>query len=401
MIAKLVAASLFIGVCGAISYRWPETGEPCVMIDFDSLNRLWWENTNRTIHKIGDWNFDNTTVINGGCNETAFLTIEWSVDNATYNWTFIQSDRGVDVQMALAFVPDRVFINQSASNETVVMSMTMRTTMGMNTSYRCDDTRRYKAMVSDATGRYFLAMHFRNVRMQAFGLQNGTYSTNVSRCEDVPAPNQHPKGTWRVTEDNKTCILLTAQIMLSLPYDKLGAQGKTMSQIGIQSPVVSGSCAQNSSFIQLSDSDSSLNITITFSQKDNKVNWETVEIRAALDDDRIFPDAANPFGTFSSVNNSMGTNLQTTVSGSYFCNSDTKFTLKEGATLELWTLQYAAFQGNISQFSKDGVNVCKADVKTNSIVPIAVGAALAGLVVIVLIAYLIGRRRNRKGYESV
>ncbi|XP_052215449.1 lysosome-associated membrane glycoprotein 1-like isoform X3 [Dreissena polymorpha] len=344
--------------------------------------------------------FDNTTEINGSCGENAYLTIKWSVDNATYNWTFIQTDSGVDVQMALAFEP-RIVFNESTSNETVVMSMTMRTNMGMNTSYRCDDTRRYKAMVSDATGRYFLAMHFRNVRMQAFGLQNGTYSTNVSRCEDVPAPNQHPKGTWRVTEDNKTCILLTAQIMLSLPYDKLGAQGKTMSQIGIQSPVVSGSCAQNSSFIQLLDSDSSLNITITFSQKDNKVNWENVEIRAALDDDRIFPDAANPFGTFSSLNNSMGTNLQTTVSGSYLCNSDTKFTLNDGATLELWTLQYAAFQDNISQFSKDGVNVCKADVKTNSIVPIAVGAALAGLVVIVLIAYLIGRRRNRKGYESV
>ncbi|WAR27516.1 LAMP1-like protein [Mya arenaria] len=47
------------------------------------------------------------------------------------------------------------------------------------------------------------------------------------------------------------------------------------------------------------------------------------------------------------------------------------------------------------------VQLCKGDRKTNSIVPIAVGAALAGLVVIVLIAYLIGRRRNRKGYESV
>ena len=47
------------------------------------------------------------------------------------------------------------------------------------------------------------------------------------------------------------------------------------------------------------------------------------------------------------------------------------------------------------------ISQCAADAKTNSVVPIAVGAALAGLVVIVLIAYLIGRRRNRKGYESV
>jgi lysosomal-associated membrane protein 1/2 len=36
------------------------------------------------------------------------------------------------------------------------------------------------------------------------------------------------------------------------------------------------------------------------------------------------------------------------------------------------------------------------------IVPIAVGCALAGLVVIVLIAYLIGRRRSHaKGYLSM
>ena len=38
----------------------------------------------------------------------------------------------------------------------------------------------------------------------------------------------------------------------------------------------------------------------------------------------------------------------------------------------------------------------------NDIVPIAVGVALAALVVAVLIAYMVGRRRNRHaGYQSV
>ena len=39
----------------------------------------------------------------------------------------------------------------------------------------------------------------------------------------------------------------------------------------------------------------------------------------------------------------------------------------------------------------------------NKIVPIAVGAALAGLVIVVLVAYLIGRLRNRKksSYEAL
>lgn len=55
--------------------------------------------------------------------------------------------------------------------------------------------------------------------------------------------------------------------------------------------------------------------------------------------------------------------------------------------------------------AKDGFNSerrCGADFGTSDIVPIAVGCALAALVVIVLIAYLIGRRRSRqKGYQSV
>jgi lysosomal-associated membrane protein 1/2 len=53
-------------------------------------------------------------------------------------------------------------------------------------------------------------------------------------------------------------------------------------------------------------------------------------------------------------------------------------------------------------FFSTAVSECPADDESNSVVPIAVGAALAGLVVIVLIAYLIGRRRSRRqGYESV
>lgn len=55
-----------------------------------------------------------------------------------------------------------------------------------------------------------------------------------------------------------------------------------------------------------------------------------------------------------------------------------------------------------NNISFPGITECPADDNTNSVVPIAVGAALAALVVIVLIAYLIGRRRSRQsGYEQV
>jgi lysosomal-associated membrane protein 1/2 len=42
------------------------------------------------------------------------------------------------------------------------------------------------------------------------------------------------------------------------------------------------------------------------------------------------------------------------------------------------------------------------DYQPNDIVPIAVGVALAALVVLVLVAYLYGRRKSRqRGYQSV
>jgi lysosomal-associated membrane protein 1/2 len=46
--------------------------------------------------------------------------------------------------------------------------------------------------------------------------------------------------------------------------------------------------------------------------------------------------------------------------------------------------------------------VCTMDYfKSSNLIPIIVGICLGILVIIVLVAYLIGRRRNRNGYQSV
>jgi len=47
------------------------------------------------------------------------------------------------------------------------------------------------------------------------------------------------------------------------------------------------------------------------------------------------------------------------------------------------------------------VTECKDDRAISNLVPIIVGAALGGLILIVLVAYLIGRKRSRRGYEQV
>jgi len=68
-------------------------------------------------------------------------------------------------------------------------------------------------------------------------------------------------------------------------------------------------------------------------------------------------------------------------------------------TVEQLTLE--AFQNTTTPCdTKNKINTCADDTVSN-LVPIIVGACLGGLIVIVLIAYLVGRRRSRRGYESV
>ncbi|CAG5134095.1 unnamed protein product, partial [Candidula unifasciata] len=95
--------------------------------------------------------------------------------------------------------------------------------------------------------------------------------------------------------------------------------------------------------------------------------------------------------------------LEATTDGYYTCQTNISLAINKDVTLTTADFKYKAFnnQGDIN-LDSGTVYECPKDEETSSIVPIAVGAALAGLVIIVLIAYLIGRKRSRKtGYETV
>jgi len=89
---------------------------------------------------------------------------------------------------------------------------------------------------------------------------------------------------------------------------------------------------------------------------------------------------------------------------SYKCTATESHELTGDVSVSWNDVQLQAFMEKRTD-KKQGFSdaeACPADNQTSDIVPIAVGCALAGLVVIVLIAYLVGRRRSRqKGYQSV
>uniref|UniRef100_A0A0K0D788 ZP domain-containing protein n=1 Tax=Angiostrongylus cantonensis TaxID=6313 RepID=A0A0K0D788_ANGCA len=81
--------------------------------------------------------------------------------------------------------------------------------------------------------------------------------------------------------------------------------------------------------------------------------------------------------------------------------SSTELRLSNDSMIEIKNVRAIAFaQLDKPEFSKQQVyEQCARDSRTSDIVPIVVGACLAGLVIIVLVAYLIGRARaKRQGY---
>jgi hypothetical protein len=87
----------------------------------------------------------------------------------------------------------------------------------------------------------------------------------------------------------------------------------------------------------------------------------------------------------------------------YTC-TNTNLQLTNDSHIDFSGLKLLAFANLAEDKFRDNqlFEQCKADVRTSDLVPIIVGACLAGLVIIVLVAYLIGRARaKRQGYASV
>jgi len=97
------------------------------------------------------------------------------------------------------------------------------------------------------------------------------------------------------------------------------------------------------------------------------------------------------------------TESTTSKGNSYKCTALTQIQLNSDVTVDLSNYQAEAFMDETKKGKDfDIATSCPADITGQSkIVPIIVGSCLAALVVLVLIAYIIGRRKHRPGYQQV
>ncbi|XP_056268507.1 lysosome-associated membrane glycoprotein 1a [Pseudoliparis swirei] len=273
----------------------------------------------------------------------------------------------------------------------------------MNTTYRC---------MSPSTFVGEAAVTFSDMRLEAYMPGNDlsptesvctadqtsttappTTAGTTTTAAPAPTPPGTPeRGTYSVNNLNGTvCLLAQMALQLNVSYFS-PSQNKTVRELVNLTPNLtrsSGSCeAGSASLVLAQEGSSTLNFTFTLNSTSNKYHLSGIALLANLS------DAAAPF----SAGNASLDYLRSTLGRSYICNAEQTLVVVTTFSLNTFRLQVQPFEVTTNQFAT--AEECQTD-QDKMLIPIVVGAALAGLVLIVLIAYLIGRRRSHAGYQTI
>lgn len=290
---------------------------------------------------------------------------------------------------------DTQFFPNASSKGVYTVDSTTDIKADINKTYRC---------VSD------IRVNMKNVTIvlwdatiQAY-LSSSNFSKEETRCtQDQPSPTTGPPSPspplvptnptvskYNVTGDNGTCLLASMALQLNITYLKKDNITTVTRAFNINpSDTYSGSCGAQLVTLKVGNKSRVLELQFGMNASSSLFFLQGVQLNMTL------PDAKEP--TFSTSNYSLKA-LQASVGNSYKCNSEEHIFVTKSLALNVFSVQVQAFRVESDRFGS--VEECVQD-GNNMLIPIAVGGALAGLVLIVLIAYLIGRKRSHAGYQTI
>ncbi|XP_044208242.1 lysosome-associated membrane glycoprotein 1a [Thunnus albacares] len=297
-----------------------------------------------------------------------------------------------------------VFPEANSSDVVTVVLASVGIWAPINTTYRC---------VSPATFRVGEAtVTFSDMRLEAYMPENDlsptesvcmadkgstaapptTASTTTTAAPAPTPPGTPERGNYSISNGNGTvCLLAQMGLQLNFSYFSV-SQNKTIQEIINLTPNLtssSGSCEASSATLVLTQEQATrLSFTFTLNSTTNKYHLSGMNLRAN------WSDMTAPF----SVGNTSLDYLRSTLGRSYMCNAEQTLVVAQTFSLNTFRLQVQPFGVTTNQFAT--AEECQMD-QDQMLIPIIVGAALAGLVLIVLIAYLIGRKRSHAGYQTI
>lgn len=231
----------------------------------------------------------------------------------------------------------------------------------------------------------------------AAALHQGFAVASPTTAQTTVAPHTDPgrpeTGKYPVKSSNgTTCLLAHMGLQLNVSFSSVSLNKTVLDVVNIQPNFTtsSGSCESDSATLRLmSDADkTNLTFVFTLNTTSNKYHLSKVFLVVTL------PDMKEPF----SASNSSLDYLRGTLGYSYMCREEQTLSVTQDLSINTFQLQVQPFGLVADQFG--AAEECQLD-EDDMLIPIIVGAALAALVLIVLLAYLIGRKRSHAGYQTI
>uniref|UniRef100_V9KKC9 Lysosome-associated membrane glycoprotein 2 n=1 Tax=Callorhinchus milii TaxID=7868 RepID=V9KKC9_CALMI len=268
----------------------------------------------------------------------------------------------------------------------------------LNTLYTCKSV--------EAVAEGLVTMVFWNVSIQAF-VKNGTISTNETSCKEdqpttvapvttqsptkpptTPPPLEKPTvGNYSVKNGSDSCLLANFGLQLNQSFEE-GNQTKFFVHNIDPHSNATGQCGKHDATLVLKDSVAI--IQFHFRVDNSKFFLNEVKANVSFVVNGTESVHADTNGNLSYWHASLGS--------SYLCNKEQRLSVSVNLTINTFNVWVQPFQLKGENFSK--AEQCFLD-DDGILIPIVVGAALAGLIVIVVIAYVIGRRKSYAGYQTL
>ncbi|XP_048192959.1 lysosome-associated membrane glycoprotein 2 isoform X2 [Perognathus longimembris pacificus] len=241
-----------------------------------------------------------------------------------------------------------------------------------------------------------------NVLVQPF-VENGTVSKKEFVCDKdkisttitpivhttvpsptaTPTPKKNPAvGNYSITNGNGTCLLATMGLQLNITQEKV----PVIININPNITNVTGSCHPQTAQLRLNNNIIKY-LDFVFAMK-NGNRFYLKEVNASI--------LTN--GSVFSVTNNNLSYWDAPLGSSYMCNKEQIVSVSEKFQINTFNLRVQPF--NVKEGKYSTAQECSLDDDT-ILIPIIVGAGLSGLIIVIVIAYLIGRRKSYAGYQTL
>ncbi|XP_059926878.1 lysosome-associated membrane glycoprotein 1a [Gadus macrocephalus] len=406
---QLVACSLILGFVRAVTLELREGNSTCIKADLSASFSITYNTTNTSTTVKVDLP-DSTTVDQGSssCGSDGRPVSLVGVFGPGHTLGLFFSNNGsmysvnmLSIQYNLS--DSALFPLANSSGVVTVMTESVGMWAWLNTTYRC------VSPASIPVGGAIVT--FSGVKMEAYMTQEdlspvesvctadqeGTTAaptTPSPTTTPVPAPTPQglpEQGTYAVTKGNDTCLMARMGLQLNITYTSQSKNNTVQEVVNIHPNLTtaSGTCGASISTLVLDhEGNTIISFTFTLNTTSNKYHLSGLVLVAN------WSDMSEPV----SVSNSNLAYLTSVLGRSYSCNSEQSLIITEAVSINTFRLQVQPFAVISNQFAT--AVECQID-QDQMLIPIVVGAALSGLVLVVLIAYLIGRKRSNAGYQTI